>query len=221
MTEHPAVSTLFLPATTTTDHETGHAAAAVLPVGAFEQHGPYLPLVTDALIATAIATAISQHHKIFQLPAITFGCSHEHSAFLGTVSLSPATLAAVGTDISISLVQQGINALMVVNGHGGNYVLGNVVQQANASVRCALGCIRAAKTGRRRAGPPASRAAATTTCTPRPLRGRLPRLAAQSPINSKGISAGDRRRRGDSRRRPPSAGSAAHPPRKAGKASYG
>jgi creatinine amidohydrolase len=103
----------------------------VLPIGAFEQHGPSLPLVTDTLIAIAIVEAISQHHNVFQLPAITFGCSHEHSAFPGTVSLSPATMAAVVTDIRASLAQQGIGALIVVNGHGGNYVLGNVVQQAN------------------------------------------------------------------------------------------
>lgn len=132
MTEHPPAPGLLLPATTTTDYDEVHAAVAVLPIGAFEQHGPSLPLVTDTLIAIAIAEAISQHHKVFQLPAITFGCSHEHSAFPGTVSLSPATLAAVVTDIRTSLAQQGISALIVVNGHGGNYVLGNVVQQANA-----------------------------------------------------------------------------------------
>jgi creatinine amidohydrolase len=131
MTEHSAAPSLLLPATTTTDHDAVRAAVAVLPIGAFEQHGPSLPLVTDTLIAIAIAEAISQHHNVFQLPAIAFGCSHEHSAFPGTVSLSPATLAAVVTDIRTSLAQQGISALIVVNGHGGNYVLGNVVQQAN------------------------------------------------------------------------------------------
>jgi creatinine amidohydrolase len=132
MTEHPAAPGLLLPATTTTDHDEVHAAVAVLPIGAFEQHGPSLPLVTDTLIAIAIAQAISQHHKVFQLPALTFGCSHEHSAFPGTVSLSPATVAAVVTDIRTSLARQSISALIVGNGHGGNYVLGNVVQQANA-----------------------------------------------------------------------------------------
>jgi creatinine amidohydrolase len=153
MTEHPAVPGLLLPATTTTDHDTVHAAVAVLPIGAFEQHGPSLPLVTDTLIAIAVGEAISQHHKVFQLPAITFGCSHEHSVFPGTVSLSPATLAAVVTDIRTSLAQQGISALIVVNGHGGNYVLGNVVQQVNAdgAMRVGLYPSRADWTEARRA----------------------------------------------------------------------
>jgi hypothetical protein len=34
-------------------------------------------------------------------------------------------------DIRASLEQQGIRKLVLVNGHGGNYVLGNVVQEAN------------------------------------------------------------------------------------------
>jgi creatinine amidohydrolase len=153
MTQHPATPGLLLPATTTTDHDAARAAVAVLPIGAFEQHGPSLPLVTDTLIAIVIAEAISQHHKVFQLPAITFGCSHEHSGFPGTVSISPATLAAVVTDIRTSLAQQGISALIVVNGHGGNYVLGNVVQQANAdgAMRVGLYPSRADWTEARRA----------------------------------------------------------------------
>jgi creatinine amidohydrolase len=104
----------------------------VVPVGSFEQHGPCLPLATDTLIATAISDAISKYQNVFLLPPVAFGCSHEHAAFAGTVSISAATLAAVVGDVAQSLSQQGADALVVVNAHGGNYVLANVVQQANA-----------------------------------------------------------------------------------------
>jgi creatinine amidohydrolase len=114
----------ILPTATTTDAGTAHAAVAVLPVGSFEQHGPCLPLVTDTLIATAIAAAVANHHQnVFQLPAITYGCSHEHAAFPGTVSISATTLCAVIADIAESLAHQGITVLIIINAHGGNAVL--------------------------------------------------------------------------------------------------
>lgn len=124
------MSRRIIPDTTTTDPAATHTVA-VLPVGSFEQHGPYLPLGTDTLIATAIASAISQHHNVFQLPPVAFSCSHEHGAYPGTMSISATTLAAIVADIIESLAQQNIAGLIVVNGHGGNAVLTNVVQQAN------------------------------------------------------------------------------------------
>lgn len=124
------MSRRVIPDTTTTDPAATHTVA-VLPVGSFEQHGPYLPLGTDTLIASAIASSISQHHNVFHLPPVTFGCSHEHGAYLGTVSISATTLAAIVADIIESLARQNIAGLIVVNGHGGNAVLTNVVQQAN------------------------------------------------------------------------------------------
>ncbi|BAX96703.1 creatinine amidohydrolase [Mycobacteroides stephanolepidis] len=130
----------LIPATTTTD-PAAQAPVAVLPVGSFEQHGPFLPLGTDTLIATAVATAISKHHNVFQLPPITFGCSHEHAAFPGTLSISAATLSYIIEDIAESAAAQGAHGLLVVNAHGGNAVLTNVVQQANhhdTSIRLGL-----------------------------------------------------------------------------------
>jgi creatinine amidohydrolase len=122
----------ILPAATTTDTGTVNAAIAVLPVGSCEQHGPYLPLVTDTLIAIAIAGAIAgDHPNVLQLPAVTYSCSHEHAAFPGTVSVSATTLWAIFADITESLAHQGVTGLIVVNAHGGNAVLTNIAQQAN------------------------------------------------------------------------------------------
>lgn len=122
----------LLPSNTTADPEVVDATVAVLPVGSFEQHGPHLPLVTDTLIAAAIAVVIAERHPVLHLAPVTYSCSHEHAAFPGTISISAAALAAVITDIASSLRQQGIGQLVLVNGHGGNYVLSNLVQQANA-----------------------------------------------------------------------------------------
>lgn len=121
----------ILPDGTTADAEAMRGAVAVLPVGSFEQHGPHLPLATDTLIAVAITAAIARHHRVLQLPAITYGCSHEHAAFPGTISISAATLAAVVDDIAESCAQQDVSALIIVNAHGGNAVLTNVAQQAS------------------------------------------------------------------------------------------
>ena len=122
--------TPILPTNVTTDPEVVDARLAVLPIGSFEQHGPHLPLVTDTLIAVAIADGIANRYDALHLPPVTFSCSHEHSYFAGTVSVSAATLAAIVTDIARSLQRQGIRRLLIVNGHGGNYVLSNLVQQA-------------------------------------------------------------------------------------------
>ncbi|KPI14634.1 Creatininase [Actinobacteria bacterium OK074] len=103
---------------------------AVLPVGSFEQHGPYLPLATDTLVACAIAREVAAAYPVHLLPPVTISCSHEHAGWPGTVSISSVTLHAVVRDIADSLARSGIDALVVVNGHGGNYVLGNVVQES-------------------------------------------------------------------------------------------
>jgi creatinine amidohydrolase len=126
----------LLPADTTEDVRNRGAGVsrqiAVLPVGSFEQHGPFLPLVTDTLMACAIAGEIADAYPVHLLPPVTISCSHEHAAWPGTVSISSVTLHAVVRDIADSLRRSGVDTLVLVNGHGGNYVLGNVVQESSA-----------------------------------------------------------------------------------------
>ena len=115
-----------------TSTEERDVRVALLPVGSFEQHGPFLPLATDTLVACAVAREIAAAYPVHLLPPVTISCSHEHAAWPGTVSISSVTLHAVVSDIAASLRRSGVDALVVVNGHGGNYVLGNVVQESSA-----------------------------------------------------------------------------------------
>ncbi|MFD8786677.1 creatininase family protein [Kitasatospora sp. NPDC059599] len=121
----------LITAATSADERQRGAKIAVLPVGSFEQHGDHLPLTTDTVVASLIAQRIAADYDLFLLPPITLSCSHEHAHMPGTVSISAATLYAVINDTWKSLQASGVPGLLIVNGHGGNYVLSNVVQEAN------------------------------------------------------------------------------------------
>ncbi len=98
----------------------GAAPVLVLPVGALEQHGPHLPLDTDAVTATAVATAVAVARPRAALaPTLPIGASGEHTDFPGTLS--------IGTEVLRQLIVETVrsstptfSAVMVVNGHGGN-----------------------------------------------------------------------------------------------------
>lgn len=123
----------LLPQATSTDVAALGADIAVLPVGSFEQHGPYLPLITDTVVACLIAERVARDYDLILLPPLTISCSHEHAAFPGTVSIRAQTLMTIVDDITASLQASGVKSLVLVNGHGGNYALRNSVQQATVS----------------------------------------------------------------------------------------
>jgi creatinine amidohydrolase len=123
----------LVPISTTTDPRVREAKIAILPIGSFEQHGPYLPLTTDTLVACAVSQAIADSYTVLELSPLTITCSQEHKAWPGTVSISASTLHAVVSDINQSLRHSGIDSLALINAHGGNYVLRNVVQEASIS----------------------------------------------------------------------------------------
>jgi creatinine amidohydrolase len=126
----------LIPTHGTEDEGHNRTSTAILPVGSFEQHGPYLPLATDTIIACIIAKALANSYPVHYLPPISITCSHEHSAWPGTVSISAATLYSIIFDIHKSLQQSGIPNLVLISAHGGNYVLKNIVQEATTAAPC-------------------------------------------------------------------------------------
>ena len=95
----------------------------IQPIGAVEQHGPHLPLVVDAAIATAVVgQALHQLDPAipaYALPPLYYGKSNEHWQFPGTITLTAQTLMAVLMEMAVSVYRAGFRKLVLVNGHGG------------------------------------------------------------------------------------------------------
>src|SRR5689334_25210317 len=98
---------------TSKDEADREATVALLPVGSFEQHGDYLPLATDTIVASVIAREIARDYPVMALPPITISCSHEHAGWRGTVSISAHTMHQVITDIAASLALSGVDRLVL------------------------------------------------------------------------------------------------------------
>jgi creatinine amidohydrolase/Fe(II)-dependent formamide hydrolase-like protein len=112
---------------------------ALLPVGAIEQHGPHLPLDTDAFDAEYLARRVAEAcgaPKPLVLPKIPYGVSYHHDGFKGTISISNDTLAKLVYDIGMSVSHNGIKKLVIINAHGGNSpALNHAAQMINRDAR--------------------------------------------------------------------------------------
>jgi creatinine amidohydrolase len=104
---------------------------AVLPLGATEQHGPHLPLSVDTVLVDGVVNAalgrLAATDPVLVLPTQTVGLSTEHTAFAGTLHLSPQTLIQLWCDIGASVARAGVKKLLMFNAHGGNVGLMDVV----------------------------------------------------------------------------------------------
>lgn len=96
---------------------------ALLPVGAIEQHGPHLPVATDACINQGVlARALEQMPDdlpVTVLPMLPVGKSDEHLAYPGTLTLSAETLIRLWTEVGESVARAGVRKLVLFNSHGG------------------------------------------------------------------------------------------------------
>ena len=115
---------------------------AILPVAATEQHGPHLPLSVDSALVDGVIAAALPHiaadvPALF-LPTQAVGFSPEHAAFAGTLTLKAETLIRLWTDIAESVAAAGVRKLVLLNSHGGQVGLLDVVAR---DLRARLGLL--------------------------------------------------------------------------------
>jgi creatinine amidohydrolase len=104
---------------------------AVLPVAAVEQHGPHLPVGVDTLIMQSCIeralALIPEDLPVTFLPIQAIGKSNEHVVFPGTLTLSAETAMRAWIEIGESVRRAGIRKLLILNSHGGNTALIDIV----------------------------------------------------------------------------------------------
>jgi creatinine amidohydrolase len=107
--------------------------AAILPVGATEQHGPHLGAGVDAVLADRLCAEASKRTRVPMLPTLPYGCSLGHSRrWAGTLAVRPITLIQFVKEIGDWAYHSGVRRLFIVNTHVTNA----------APLRCALEMLR-------------------------------------------------------------------------------
>jgi creatinine amidohydrolase len=100
--------------------ETGRDTV-VVALGATEQHGPHMPLATDALIGDHLARRLADRLDAFVAPTLRVGCSEHHLGFAGTMSFTQETYHAIIGDLVRSLLRGGFRRIVLLPTHGGNF----------------------------------------------------------------------------------------------------
>ena len=115
----------------------------LIPIGALEQHGNQCPLGTDEIISEAVARRIREtldreipDYPMLIFPPVPVGLSTEHVNFCGSITLKPDTFYHVLEDICRGLFRHGFKKIAMLNCHGGNTP---IIQVLSRELRSELG----------------------------------------------------------------------------------
>jgi creatinine amidohydrolase len=101
----------------------------MLPTGSTEQHGPHLPLDVDVFLAETVCLEVGRRaaDRVLVLPPVSYGLNLHHIDFPGTIHIEPEVFIAFCLNITKSLAYHGFKKILLVNGHGSNTPLVDLV----------------------------------------------------------------------------------------------
>jgi len=101
----------------------------ILPTGSTEQHGRHLPLDVDLFLCESVCLEVGRRtaDRVLVLPPIAYGLNLHHIDFPGTIHIEPETFIAFCLNITKSVAYHGFEKILLVNGHGSNGPLVDLV----------------------------------------------------------------------------------------------
>jgi len=117
----------------------------ILPTGSTEQHGPHLPLDTDLFLVESVCRELARRapDKVLLLPGIPYGLNLHHIDFPGTIHVEPQHFIDFCVDVTKSVAYHGFKRIAVINGHGSNTPMIDLIARKTLletpSLCCAFG----------------------------------------------------------------------------------
>jgi creatinine amidohydrolase len=101
----------------------------ILPAGSTEQHGRHLPLDTDVFLCESVCLEVGRRaaDRVLVLPPVSYGLNLHHIDFPGTIHIEPEVFIAFCLNITKSVAYHGFKKILLVNGHGSNAPLVDLV----------------------------------------------------------------------------------------------
>lgn len=105
------------------------ALPLVMNISAVEQHGPHLPVGTDAMVGEFFLGRVdaAMREDVLILPQLRVCCSSHHMDFGGTLTIRHETMLAYVCDVLESALNHGFRTIVLFNSHGGNEAIGRVI----------------------------------------------------------------------------------------------
>jgi len=101
----------------------------ILPTGSTEQHGRHLPLDVDLFLTESVCLEVGKRaaDRVLVLPPVSYGLNLHHINFPGTIHIEPDVFMAFCLNITKSVAYHGFEKILIVNGHGSNVPMVDLV----------------------------------------------------------------------------------------------